>query len=136
MPNACHDGDATPCADGAPAGLAPADAWLKTVVPEIQASKAYADGGLIVILSDGVPATTPDPSAPASTTPQTAKVGALLLSQYVPGGAKVATPYDHYSLLKTVEAFFGADALGHAADATTKAFSAKVFANAPASGGD
>ncbi|HEY5144756.1 MAG TPA: alkaline phosphatase family protein [Solirubrobacteraceae bacterium] len=135
VPNACHDGGATPCADGAPAGLAPADAWLKTVVPEIQASKAYADGGLIVILSDGVPAT-PDPNAAAGAAPQTAKVGALLLSQYVPGGAKVDTPYDHYSLLKTVEAFFGADALGHAADASTKAFSAKVFANAPKSGSD
>ncbi|HVP02795.1 MAG TPA: alkaline phosphatase family protein [Solirubrobacteraceae bacterium] len=152
VPNACHDGDSTPCADGAPAGLAAADAWLKTVVPEIQASKAYADGGLIVILFDGqppAPAAPATPAAPAgvATTaraharaadaaPATAKVGALLLSQYVPGGVKIATAYDHYSLLRTIEAFFGLDALGHAADKTTKSVAAKVFANAPVAGSD
>src|SRR5262249_18273477 len=32
VPNRCHDGGEAPCATDQPAGLAAADAWLKTVV--------------------------------------------------------------------------------------------------------
>ena len=35
VPNACHDGSEVPCEPGAVAGLAAAEAFLKTVVPEI-----------------------------------------------------------------------------------------------------
>jgi phosphatidylinositol-3-phosphatase len=74
-PNLCHDGRATPCAPGAPAGAAAADAFLKSVVPKILASKAYADGGLIVVTGAGAPApAAAPPTAPASppaTTPAT-----------------------------------------------------------------
>jgi hypothetical protein len=81
VPGACHDGSATPCADGAPAGPADADAFLRDVVERILASPAYADGGLIAITSDGPPsppqptapappaATTPIPAPPPPTTP-------------------------------------------------------------------
>jgi hypothetical protein len=55
VPNRCHDGGDTPCADGAPAGLAAADDWLKTTVPQIMGSKAFADGGLLAITFDQAP---------------------------------------------------------------------------------
>ena len=61
-PNACHDGSATPCAVGADAGLPAANAWLATIVPQITASPAYADGGLVVITFDGA-AVAPPPHA-------------------------------------------------------------------------
>jgi len=67
-PNTCHDGQAAPCAPGAPAGAAAADAFLADLIPRILASPAYADGGLIVITSDGPP---PPPAAPAPTTTPT-----------------------------------------------------------------
>lgn len=57
IPNACHDGSDTPCATGAPAGMTAADAWLKTTVPTILKSKAYADGGLLAITFDQAPQT-------------------------------------------------------------------------------
>jgi hypothetical protein len=57
IPNACHDGSDTPCADGAPAGMVAADDWLKTTVPTILKSKAYADGGLLAITFDQAPQT-------------------------------------------------------------------------------
>jgi phosphatidylinositol-3-phosphatase len=65
VPNRCHDGAEDPCAPGAPAGLAAADAWLKTTVPEIEKSAAYKDGGLIAITFDEAPQSgqNPDPSA-------------------------------------------------------------------------
>ena len=95
VPDACHDGSATPCADGAPAGADAAAAWLGTVVPQIQESPAYADGGLIVVTSPDGPRTD---AASTGGVP----VGALLLSPYVAAGATVKTAYDHLSLLKTL----------------------------------
>jgi hypothetical protein len=132
-PNACHDGSATPCAAGAEAGLAAANAWLGTIVPQITASPAYADGGLVVITFDGTPvAPAPAPGTKVTGTP----VGALLLSPYVAAGSTIKGAYDHYSLLKTIERLYGFPALGHAADRNVTAFGPKVFANAPASGSD
>jgi hypothetical protein len=55
VPNRCHDGAETPCAPGQPAGLAAADAFLETLVPQIEASAAYRDGGLIAITFDQAP---------------------------------------------------------------------------------
>ncbi len=65
VPSACHDGRPEPCAEGAPAGPAAADAFLKDLVPQILASAAYADGGLLAITSDGPP----QPAAPAPMPP-------------------------------------------------------------------
>jgi hypothetical protein len=86
VPDACDDGSPEPCAPGAPAGLAPAGAFLERVVPEIERSPAYAEGGLIAITSDHAPQSGPEADssgccatpaypnlpAPAATTPAAA----------------------------------------------------------------
>lgn len=58
-PDACNDGSQTPCAPGAPAGLAPAEAFLRKVVGEIKQSPAYSEGGLIAITFDHAPQSGP-----------------------------------------------------------------------------
>ena len=55
-PNVCHDGhdggaNGT-CVDGEPGGLASADKFLETVVPQILASPAFRRDGLLVITFD------------------------------------------------------------------------------------
>lgn len=88
-PSPCDDGSAQPCAPGAPAGLAPADKFLGSVLAEIEDSPAYKSGGLIAITFDEAPQTgtgadstsccgqpnfpnVPAPAAPTSTTTTTA----------------------------------------------------------------
>ena len=73
VPDRCHDGSAVPCAPGAPAGAAAADAFLASVVPRILASPAWADGGLLAITSDQPPSPSPTPpvAPPPATTPTT-----------------------------------------------------------------
>jgi hypothetical protein len=44
------------------------------------------------------------------------QVGALLLSQFVRPGSTSNTPYNHYSLLKSIEDIFHLDHIGYAAD--------------------
>jgi hypothetical protein len=55
VPNRCHDGSDEPCAPDQPAGLAASDAFLQTLIPEIQKSPAYKQGGLIAITFDQAP---------------------------------------------------------------------------------
>lgn len=111
-PSLCHDGGAVPCALGAPAGPATADAFLSTIVPKIQASKAY-DESLIVITFERAAAVA---RAPAATPPEPGgQVGALLLSPFVAQGDTIEDRYDTYSLLAMIEDVFGLDRLGLAA---------------------
>jgi hypothetical protein len=58
-PDPCDDGSEVPCAAGKPGGLAPAEAFLKRIVPEIESSPAYKQGGLIAITFDQAPQSGP-----------------------------------------------------------------------------
>jgi phosphatidylinositol-3-phosphatase len=152
VPSLCDDGSPTPCAPGKPAGVAPADAFLRKVVPQILASKAYKDGGLLAITVDQAPATGieadsssccgqprfPGLPAPAplkgSGGPPTqlppsggGQVGALLLSPFVKAGTVDQDPYNHFALLRTIEDLFGLGHLGYAGASGVSSFNAAVF---------
>lgn len=114
VPNACHDGRDTPCTDGALAGTAATDGWLRGVLRQIRTSPAYRKDGLIVVTFD---------HGPDTDTP----VGALLLSHFLAPGTTVDTPTDHVTLLKTVEDLFGLGHLGRAADDDVPALGADVL---------
>jgi hypothetical protein len=113
VPDLCHDGRDAPCADGAPAGPAAADAWLRGVLGGILASPAYADGGLVVVTSDHAPDGAP--------------VGALLLSRYVEPGAEVTARYDAISLVRAVQDAFGLRHLGLSGRADRPRFGRAVW---------
>lgn len=55
-PNLCHDGHdgggSARCVNGEPGGLVSADAFLKTLVPQILSSPAYRRDGLLIITFD------------------------------------------------------------------------------------
>jgi hypothetical protein len=119
VPSTCNDGSAAPCAPDSPAGLAPADAFLKEVVPQILATSAYSKEGLIVIVPDSPPSS----AASAASKP----VGALLLSPFVHSGARVTESFNDFSLLKSISLLFGVLPLGHAGDQSTVSFGASVY---------
>jgi phosphatidylinositol-3-phosphatase len=150
VPDACHDGSEAPCEPGAVAGLAGAEAFLKTVVPEIEASPAYEEGGLIAITFDRAPQAGPAadsssccatpaypnlPPPPESTatgpveeTGGGGRVGLLLLSKYVaPGTVNESGYYNHFSLLLSLEELFGRQPLGYAAEPTVTGFDSSVY---------
>jgi hypothetical protein len=119
VPSACNDGSSAPCAPGAPAGIGPADSFLKVVVPQILATAAYSKEGLIVIVPDS------PPSSPASAAAK--PVGALLLSPFVHSEARVSESFNDFSLLKSISLLFGVLPLGHANDPSTVSFGATVY---------
>ena len=146
VPNACHDGSELPCEPGQPAGPADVDGFLETVIPEIQASDAYAVGGMIAItFAQATPAdqssccATPEyPNLPpaAIATPDShgvkpsgggGRVGMLLLSPYVLEGSVAEGYFDHYSFLRSAEELLGLSPLGFAAEPAVSAFDETVY---------
>ena len=68
IPDKCHDGsdtDCTPDDPTDPTGLAAADAWLQNVIPQIEASPGYKQGGLIAITFDATPKDGPEADSTA-----------------------------------------------------------------------
>jgi hypothetical protein len=151
VPDACHDGSEAPCEAGQPAGLAATQPFLEKVVPEIEASAAYKKGGLITITFAQAPqngpsadagaccgtpeypnmppaAVAPAGSGPVKETGGGGRVGMLLLSPFVePGSVNETGYYNHYSMLLSIEEFFGLPAIGYAANPALSAFDATVF---------
>lgn len=152
VPSACHDGSEEPCEVGQSAGPADAEGFLQTVVPEIEASAAYKEGGLIAITSDQAPQSGPNAdsssccgtpqypnlaasgSAP-STGPVKAsggggRVGLLLISPFVKAGSVDESSYfNHFSLLRSIEELFGLPALGYAGNPALSGFESTVYNN-------
>jgi phosphatidylinositol-3-phosphatase len=143
VPGRCHDASAAPCAPGAPAGLPGAETFLRRIVPEILASQAYKHGGLLVITVDQAPSqgefadsssccgqpVFPDlpPASALAATAGGGQVGALLLSPFVKRATSSQEPYNHFSLLRTIEDLFGLAHLGYAGAAHVTALERSVF---------
>ena len=119
VPNQCHDmhgfvsGGTPICSAATPAEsallMAQGDAEVEKLVTGIKASPAWSKGRNVIILvwdeNDYSNAVN--------------KVVFLVETNYAPNGHVVSTPYDHFSLLRTLEAGFGLSCLNHACDATS-----------------
>jgi hypothetical protein len=111
-PNLCNDGHDAPCkgpgAEGAnpgAGGLVSANAFLARVVPMIQASSAYRNGGLIVISFDEG-STNKGCCGEAAFSTGGGQVGAVLLGPALHAHHSTCS-YNHFSLLRTWENLFG-----------------------------
>ena len=123
-----------------------ADAFLQEWVPRIMGSPGFKKGGVLVVTFDEAEdfgsnadssACCDEPQFPntpnnGGPTPGRGggRVGAVVLSPFVQAGSVNQTPYNHFSLLRSVEDLFGLDHLGYAAQAGLQAFGDDVF-NAP-----
>lgn len=134
-PDLCHDGHDAPCKNGEPGGLNSADQFLRTWVPRITAAPAFKqDGVLIITFDEGV-----DPAAccgetrpagaplPGQSGPGGGRIGAVVLSPFVRPGTVSNVPYNHYSLLRSIEDWFGLPHLGYAGARGLRPFGTDVF---------
>ena len=141
-PNLCNDGHDTGCAgpdvagkkDG---GLVSTNRWLAKYVPMILASPAFrADGALIVTWDES------DTSDAASCCGETAGPGSplpgitgaggghvatIVVSPFTKPGTTNATPYNHFSVLRSIEDIFGLSHLAAAGAAGVTPFGSDVF---------
>jgi hypothetical protein len=141
-PNLCNDAHDAPCVDGRSGGLVSADEWLRSWVPKILASAAYKKDGMLVVTFDeadvaditGADACCGEGPGPNAALPGIyglggGRTGTVVLSPLVSPGSVNDTPYNHYSLLRTIEDSFGLPPLGLAQEA--RAFGPDVFTGNP-----
>ena len=140
-PNLCNDGHDAECVDGRRGGLFAIEVFLRTWVPLIERSPAFQADGMLVITFDESDSAGPAGSAaccgekplpgarfrPGFGGPGGGRIGAVVLSRFVKPGTVSAVPYNHYSLLRTVEAVFSLPPLGYAAEPDLARFGADVF---------
>jgi hypothetical protein len=158
-PNLCDDGHDGPCKGKDPAGstaggLVSADHFLAKWIPTIERSAAFKKDGLIIITTDEADPTSdasaccgeqPGPNSPMPGIwgPGGGRTGTLVIGRCVRPGAKDATPYNHYALLRSLEDLFGirtggSDGRGHLgfAGATgLRPFGPDLFAACPTAAG-
>jgi hypothetical protein len=118
-----------------------ANAFLKTWIPKILASRAYRDDGLVIVTFDEAEnhdasaccgeqqgPNTPNNGGP---TPGAGggRIGAVLLSRYIKPGTVSKQQYNHYSMLRSLEDLFGLAHLGYAGASGLRPFGADIFTN-------
>ena len=114
---------------------------MRTWVPRILDSPAFKKDGMLVITADEADTPQSDASAccgegPAPNSPQPGivgmgggRVGALVISKFTRGNTWSTTPYNHYSLLASLEEIFGLPKLGYAQQDGLDRFGLDVYNN-------
>lgn len=129
-PTPCDAGAAGQCLPGAVEGAAAADAFLAKWAPQILASPAYREDGLLIV-AFGAANPLAAEAAPAPVAAQDPlHVGAMLISRFLTPGDTDATSLDPYSLLRTTEDLFGLDHLGLAGGAKVKSLAPALLGEA------
>ena len=143
-PNLCNDAHDAACVDGQPGGLVSANQFLETWVPRITDSPAYRRDGLLIITFDEADVSPNDPEAATSCCeeptgfntplpgiwgPGGGRTGTVALSRFIAPGTTSDTPYNHYSLLRSLEDIFGVGHLGYAAQEGLAPFGSDVYTN-------
>jgi len=123
------DPAATPPAD--PTATTPTDPTAVAAPVDPTATTPTATSTTPATTTPTATTTTPvDSGLPTTTTGGGGHVGLLLLSPYVkPGTTSAFSYYNHFSLLKSVEALFGLDELGYSKIPTLSSFDATVWTN-------
>jgi hypothetical protein len=142
-PNLCNDGHDEPCVDGKPGGLAQINTWLKSEIPKILGSPGFRDNGLLIVTFDEAEddgsaccdekpgPNTPNPAGPEPG-PGGGRIGAVMVSPFIRPGTVTSTPYNHYSLLRSMEDLFGLVHLGYAGQQGLKPFGSDIYNQTPA----
>ena len=141
-PSLCNDGHDSPCANGQPGGLVQADRFLRTWVPAITGSAAFRnDGGLLLVIFDESSQSDssaccgevngPGSPSPGESGPGGGDTGAVAISPYIRPGTVDKVPYNHYTMLRSIEDLFGLSHLGYANLPGETSFGSDLFACAP-----
>ena len=125
-PDLCSDGHDATCADKTrPGGFAGIDSFLREWIPRITDSPAYQQqNGLLAIIFDEADSSDstsccsempgPNSPSPGINGPGGGDTGAVLLSPCISPGTVSMTPYNHYTLLGSIENIFALPHLGYA----------------------
>jgi len=135
VPNQCNEmhGITSPkvpleCQMGDDGLVRSGDAMIHTLIGEVQASPIWARGNTAIVITwdedgkaDRVPGAPQSCCVVDDNNPGGGHIPTIVITNHGPHGITDATPYNHYSLLRTIEDAFRLDGhLRHAADASVQ----------------
>jgi hypothetical protein len=138
-PDLCSDGHDATCSDPArKGGFAGIEQFLEQYVPMITSSPAFTrENGLLIVTFDEASMSDassccgeiagPGSPSPGITGSGGGAVGAVLLSPCIKPGTQTIVPYNHYSMLRSVEDIFALPHLGYAQLPGETSFGPDVF---------
>jgi hypothetical protein len=112
------------------------NSFLRHWVPIIRNSPAFRDGLLIVTFDEASSMDAsaccdeqpgPNTKSPGIHGPGGGRIGAVLISPFIKPGTVSNVPYNHYSMLRSVEDLFGLEHLGYAGRDGLRTFGADVY---------
>jgi hypothetical protein len=131
VPDQCHDMHGTGGCSDTNGLIQAGDQYVGTTVSEILASRTWKRGNNAIVITwdeddysdQGQPGT-----GCCGADPGGGHVVTIVITNHGPGHVTDTTAYNHYSLLRTLEAAFGVPCLAHACDSTVPTM-APLFAN-------
>jgi phospholipase C len=121
VPDTCDDGHDR----GPDCSLPTADRWLAANVPAILATKDFRHHGALIVTFDESEGSDRRGCCGNSSG---GKIATVVVSPFVTrAGSHSTTPYNHYSVLRTIESVFGLGCLGHACDPAIHPFGRDVW---------
>jgi hypothetical protein len=143
-PDLCRDGHDETCANGQKGGLRQVDRFLREWAPRILGSPAFKRNGMLIVTADESDSPSADSHSccdevpgpnpivgvgPGITGPGGGKVGALVISRFTRPDTWSTTPYNHYSLLASLEELYRLPKLGMASVSGLPVFGLDVYNN-------
>jgi phosphatidylinositol-3-phosphatase len=116
VPDTCHD--AHDCS------LTVADTWVKDNVGPLLLRPEIRDHGLVVFTVDEAEGSDQRGCCKNS---RGGRIATWLVGSGIAPGVRSVVPYNHYSLLRTIEDSFGLPCLRHACDALTTAYGPEIY---------
>ncbi len=116
-PDQCHDMHGTAgCADSATL-VKDDDAYVGRLVAQIEGSSVWSTGNsaIVVTWDEDDYAASPPPGCCAAK-PGGGHIATIVITNHGPRGLRDSTPYNHYSLLRTLQDAFGLGCLRHTCD--------------------
>ncbi len=119
-PDQCHDMHGTASCTGDAALLQAGDAYVASVVSAITSSSMWTNGNnAIVITWDENDFSPVGVTGCCGANPGGGHVATIVIANHGPRGVQDATPYNHYSLLKTIEDAFHLGCLQNTCDSAS-----------------
>lgn len=113
VPDMCHDMHGTPRCFGKGKLYAASDAYVSDLIRTIMSAPAFTDGSAIILTWDEG-----DTKSACCGLPQGGGRVATIVFKKHASSFRSQTPYNHYSLLATIETLWGLRLLGHTGDRT------------------
>ncbi|MGZ6322212.1 MAG: alkaline phosphatase family protein [Ktedonobacterales bacterium] len=134
-PDQCHDMHGTASCTGEAALLQAGDTYVANVVSAITASSVWAKGNNAIVITwdenDSNPFGT---IGCCGANPGGGHVATIVIANHGPRGVQGATPYNHYSLLKTIEDAFHLGCLQNTCDSANVKPMTPLFVSSATSG--